>query len=139
MTDKIKGHIHAELMAEYAEVAKTNPEPWKEFEYYEPEDEYWDSLSTHPAWSTHLKYRRKPRTIRIGEYDVPAPLDIKPSKGNIYYCVSFNKSCYVNTTFDDDDFDMHYFNNGLAHATKEAAILHTKAILSLIEKVTEND
>jgi len=27
-----QGHIHAELMAEYAIVAKTNPEPWKEFE-----------------------------------------------------------------------------------------------------------
>lgn len=131
--EKIKGHVHAEIMAEYAEVAKTNPEPWKEFQYYAQNDEYWDSLSTHPAWSTELEYRRKPKTFRIGEYDVPEPSMARPKYGDKYYCISFGPKFYAEPEWRNDYFDEHTLESGYIHATKENAILHTKAILSLIE------
>lgn len=49
-------------MAEYAEIAKTNPRPWEEFEWYDREcigD--WVTHTTHPCWTIGHKYRRKPK------------------------------------------------------------------------------
>lgn len=37
-SEPLKGHIHAELMAEYALVAKTNPQPWREFQVLNSEE-----------------------------------------------------------------------------------------------------
>ncbi|RTL03663.1 hypothetical protein EKK58_12510, partial [Candidatus Dependentiae bacterium] len=42
--EPILGHIHAEIIAEYAIVAKTNPEPWKEFEMQYVATGYWSPM-----------------------------------------------------------------------------------------------
>ena len=72
------GHIHAKLMAEYAEVAKTNPEPWKEFEKGILDDNgglEWVSMTLLDAFESWHKYRRKPsppKTMHIGGIVVEA-------------------------------------------------------------------
>lgn len=133
MINKIKGHIHAEIMAEYAEVAKTNPKPWEEFQY-DMGNYIWYNLNKHPKWNVNYTYRRKPKTIRIGEYDVPEPLKVKPEYGATYYTIYFDHSCYNKLVWIDDDDDEYNYQQGLAHATKEAAILHAEAILSFTKK-----
>lgn len=78
----LQGHIHAQLMAEYAEVAKTNPEPWKEFEKGILDDNgelEWVSMTLLDAFESWHKYRRKPsppKTMTIGGIVVEAwPLE----------------------------------------------------------------
>jgi hypothetical protein len=61
---KPQGHKHAELMAQYAEDAKTHEEPWKlwEFKY----GAYgWKDCSGSPFWASAIEYRRKPKQHTI--------------------------------------------------------------------------
>ena len=89
------GHIHANLMAEYAEVAKTNPEPWKEFEYlcgyYKDGEEVdvWEPCLADLCFRAEVKYRRKPsppKTMTIGGIVVEAwPLESNSDLAQPYY------------------------------------------------------
>lgn len=54
------GHPHAELMAQYAEDAKTHREPWALWEYQTSTSDSWNPASCHLEWHTRFKYRRKP-------------------------------------------------------------------------------
>lgn len=88
--EPLQGHVHAEIMAEYALVAKTNPEPWKEFEVLNSEVKGWEELHTSPRWFADAQYRRKPtppKTMNIGGIVVEAwPLDTAPKyKEEFYY------------------------------------------------------
>ena len=71
-----QGHPHWKIMQEYAEVAKTNPKPWQEFEFCGPEElASWKRLDTHPDWLTNRDYRHNPKpkpVMTIGSYKVEA-------------------------------------------------------------------
>ena len=72
-------------------------------------------------------------TIRIGEYDVPEPLRVMPLYGDwVYLANPFHVKC-VQASYFDRDFSAHklWFEGGLLHATPEAAMLHSKALVSL--------
>lgn len=94
-----EGHIHALLMAEYAEVAKTNPEPWKEFEWFDghSEDGAWKVMNKNPLWSVTTLYRRKPsppKTMTIGGIVVEAwPLE-ELQLDNIFFCINLWHGLY---------------------------------------------
>jgi hypothetical protein len=85
-----EGHVHAELMAEYALVAKTNPEPWKEFESKHKRGEDWVTMYDYSYWDVDCDYRRKPtppKTMNIGGVIVEAwPLDKLPTT-KVYWSV----------------------------------------------------
>lgn len=86
------GHIHANLMTEYAEVAKTNPEPWREFEYFEEYDQIWQELDEDSSFHSSTEYRRKPsppKTMNIGGIVVEAwPLESIKNYGDEYFEVT---------------------------------------------------
>lgn len=74
-------------------------------------------------------YRVKPTTIRIGKYDVPAPLSKPVEEGKHYYFVNL---------IEPENPLLHLVNQGvparplwLCHQTKEAAELHAIALNSL--------
>jgi hypothetical protein len=83
------------------------------------------------------KFRLKPeppKTIRIGDFDVPKPLQKKPECGARYWVVSLTAvDAYCELYWDNDASDRRYFARGLIHADKESAEIHTKAILSLTQ------
>lgn len=88
-----QGHVHAELMAEYALVAKTNPEPWKEFEYRRKcwsDPNLWYNCDSTDMFNIDCQYRRKPtplKTMNIGGVIVEAwPLDKLPTT-KVYWSV----------------------------------------------------
>ena len=60
------GHIHAELMAQYAEDAKQYDRPWEMWQHGDHED--WVGCTTHPSWHKGHSYRRKPRSTVVGEH-----------------------------------------------------------------------
>ena len=63
---EVTGHVHAELMAEYAKDAAKSKEPWKDWEMTDLFDTTsWISCTGHPGWASVLNYRRKPKTVTI--------------------------------------------------------------------------
>ena len=65
----MSGHVHAELMAQYAKDAKVTDRPW---ELWEMDDSTgWVALAQMPRWNEYVKYRRKriPREFWVNVYD----------------------------------------------------------------------
>lgn len=128
-SEPLKGHIHAELMVEYALVAKTNPEPWREFQYWEEYDQVWLELDEDSSFHSSTEYRRKPtppKTMNIGGIIVEAwPLE-KASEVNVsrYYMPAID--CGGGFTVQDaewysDRYDISALENNIVFSTKEQA------------------
>lgn len=127
-------HIHAALMLQYAQDASTTDKPWELWEYFS--DHEWDKLTGSPAWEECTKYRRKPRTIRIGEIDIPEPVREPLRNGEEYFIPAIDcGDAYVNkSTWDNDSMDNRLLKQGLVHLTEEAALAHAKALIALTAK-----
>ncbi len=96
-------------------------------------DDAWLDRVREDGFCYGLKYRVKPRTIRIGEYDVPEPMREAPDVGSrvfLFNMVGDTKA----TMWDGDDVDKRMLNSGICHSTQEAAELHAKALISLTAK-----
>ena len=124
-----KGHRHATLMAEYARIAAEHKEPWKFIEWLDA-DGKWNGAKTHPVWDLDTEYRLKPRTIRIGEIDVPEPMRGAPEFGSVYFVADpITSKTAVKSKWDDCRTDRLCLDHGLCHTTEEAAIAHAKALI----------
>jgi hypothetical protein len=77
-----------------------------------------------------LDWEVKPRTININGYEVPEPIRVKPSLGDKFYTVYLSADIVECFTFEDSMTCNRWFNQGLAHKTREAAELHLEALLS---------
>jgi hypothetical protein len=75
-------------------------------------------------------WKIKPRTININGYEVPEPMRVKPNSGDKFYAVYLSAGTVECFTFDDSMTCNRWFNQGLAHKTREAAELHLEALLS---------
>lgn len=79
------------------------------WQYNDNDTSIWDDLGCNPAWCTNIQYRRKPskpKTIKIGEFDVPAPETERPVEGTVYYYPSLTTEAgYVSTRWDNVGFD----------------------------------
>jgi len=132
------GHVHAALMAEYAEVAKTNDKPWDEFEYFMPGSQSWGQLTHNPDWFPGTAFRRKPHTININGFEVPEPLLVAPEIGSTYFIPEiYGMSGYTACLWRGTLRESAALYNGLIHKTPEAAQAHTKALLSFTTTVKE--
>lgn len=64
-----KGHVHADLMAQYAKDAKTNPKPWQLWQMKVALTGEWvDFYGEGPIWDTDTEYRRKPEPRYLNVY-----------------------------------------------------------------------
>lgn len=129
-----QGHIHAELMAMYAEDAKTHAEPWKLWEF-RIEGFAWCHCTHHPHWDEASDYRRKPKTHLVHGVEIP-DLRVTPKNYADYWCPSPTTKGYVIETKNWGCTNSEYrIENGLCYEyTKEgeqAAILHAKAMLGI--------
>lgn len=89
---------------------------------------------THNDLCYDYEYRIRPNTIRIGEYDVPEPMREIPARGTTYYVVdTVAPNSPGEYTWVGDAADIGWFNLGILHSTRDAAVLHAKALLSLTE------
>ena len=77
-------------------------------------------------------YRIAPRTIRIGNYDVPEPYRGEMKQGQEYYyaCPDLEEF-YRLSKWSNHRLDRYRMKRGLIHLTPEAAALHGKALASL--------
>ena len=95
----------------------------------------WDTKE-HANISKARKYRIKPHTIRIGEYDVPEPCREPLEKGDLYWVAALDEENPIHRyTWRDYRIDDIGLSRGIIHRTQEAADIHSKALISLTTKV----
>lgn len=86
----------------------------------------------HADISKARKYRIKPKTIRIGEYDVPEPCREPLENGDLYWIADLGgESPLLGCTWREDRIDDIWLLRGIIHRTQEAADIHSKALISL--------
>ena len=125
------GHIHAELMAQYAEDAKQHDRPWELWQH--GDHEVWVGCTYNPAWFTDHSYRRKPQTIMLGEYEVPEPCREVPETGQKVWAIHpinrVEPFTWYNSKACHDALE-----SGFVHLTEEAAEKHYEAFKNLLAK-----
>lgn len=129
------GHPHAELMAQYAEDAKTSPHPWTQWEF--ENNVGWAELRGHPLWNPFVKYRRKRDVISISNYEFPKPQSIELAPGQRYWFVSIGPG--IGFTVHPDrwegaETDHRRLRTGLIHISQQGAEEHA-AVLNKIHQV----
>lgn len=129
-----QGHVHADLMALYAEDAKTNAEPWKLWQIKSGSSD-WISCKFSPAWDTSCEFRRKPKTHTVNGVEVP-DLRIKLKVGDRFYLVDPTEPEFTHIyKSTNDSFETMWAERGLCYENteegKQAAILHAKAWLGI--------
>ena len=128
-------HPHAELMMEYAKIAQTTDKPWTHFEVRQNDSCVWKAIHLPLRFYSHMEYRLKPeppKTIRIGEYDVPVPVREPLEDDKEYWGVDLTaEELAWNYKWNSAVFCNLMWRRGLIHLTKEAAVIHAKALLSL--------
>lgn len=69
--------------------------------------------------------------ILINGYELPGPARSPLKYGSRYFvpCLT-NFTGYITEAWEDLDIDWHRLSCGVVHLTKEAAVSHTKAMLS---------
>lgn len=90
-----------------------------------------DARSDHHSFGAKTEFRIKPRTIKIGDFDVPEPIRVDIGIGNRYFTISLGGASAISCVWLGDGRDYELLRNGLCHETHEAAELHAKAIVSL--------
>lgn len=79
-----------------------------------------------------IKYRIKPKTIKVNGFDVPEPMRVALVAGSTYWVVSLVKAeMCVSYTWYNDRQDSLYLSRGICHTTAEAAVAHAKAMLGI--------
>ncbi|MDE9548907.1 hypothetical protein [Xenorhabdus bovienii] len=129
-------HVHADLMMEYAKLAQETDRPWEHFEVLHDDADRWCSLGGEFYFDPDKEYRLKPRTIRIGDIDVPEPVREKLKHGTVYYypnLYNMDRS-YSHNFYEGMDFDKSMLQRGLIHLDHESAIIHAHALISLTAK-----
>ena len=126
---KVVGHIHAELMKQYAEDARETDRPWKRWEFRST-NIGWMELSDHPSWGTAAKYRRKPRTHMVNGVEVPAPMrDAPANETKCWFSNPLNEGFADCLCWRNLPYQHTWLERGLLHTTKEAAVANAMAMI----------
>lgn len=111
----------------------------EEIQYYHEADDEWVTQSSELTLQEIAsgefipqEYRVKSSAIKIGDFDVPEPMQKAPEAGKHYYVPALSYAVgYETVVWEGCEFDQRHLEGGLAHSTKEAAALHSKALISL--------
>ena len=124
-------HKHAELMMEYAKDALETDKPWERWEI-SWDMGIWITVGGDLNFLPDNEYRRKPRTININGFEVPEPYrgELKITGSYFTPYLSDPSDPFMKCDWGDDPEESELLSLGLIHLTKEAAILHAKALLS---------
>lgn len=133
-----QGHVHAELMAQYAEDAKTSKTPWELWQVkYSKGDGEWCDCNLSLKWSSSSEYRRKPKAKLIHGVEVPV-FEFTLEVGEKFYAANVGLPEFFEQGYsksEDCTFTQRMIERGLLYPYteegKQAAILHSKAMLGI--------
>jgi hypothetical protein len=118
-------------MLQYAQDAMETDKPWERWESALPAF-VWLELTGHPNWQTDRGYRRKPQTVKINGFEVPAPLSEVPNNDTEYFIEEPTADQFYDYAhWSGHSVDFRFLDRGIAHATKEGAIASCKARLGI--------
>lgn len=120
---------HIELRKQYIADLERHDDPYKFWQYKTTESGSWIDCYSEPSWTATVIYRRKPKTIRIGKFDVPAPLHVKPRIGGCVWSFNFEHGVY-GFTWQNESSQCRRFLSGVVHKTSEDAEAMMNAIIS---------
>lgn len=129
-----QGHVHADLMALYAEDAKTTDKPWELWQVKDKDGVWWE-CKNNPLWGGDTEYRRKPKTHIVNGVEVP-DLRFVPNEGEEYHLPNpLVAHLFITATCGSETYKYHRVSNNLCYEPTEegrqAAILHAKAWLGI--------
>ena len=125
---------HSDKMMIYAKQAAEMDEPWKLWDAMNNCESKWVPLKAHPKWDKGTTYRVRPKTIRIGNYDVPEPMREKPEMYSTYYFIRLDvKGGYLRDVWANEVTDNRRLEAGICQATESGIIAHAKALFSFSE------
>ena len=132
-------HVNAEILraiadgkeVQYRDVAKGEDwswnGPWEDF----------DASNVEACWNLlapgKRRWRIAPKTIKIGDFEVPEPCREPLKAGQEFWAVN-PFSGPQKFDWDGSKDDYHALDSGFVHLTKEAARQHYEAIKSLLVK-----
>lgn len=95
--------------------------------------EWVDAYDYNPMSFPEYDWRIKPRTIKIGDTEVPAPETKAPERGQRYYFVDplEEERLYGSWTWNNDEHDQHLLRSGMIHLTPQAAQEHALALIKI--------
>ena len=111
------GHVHADLMMQYAHDAQETDEPWERWEYFHRGTGEWKSLKK-LNWNPNVMYRRKPKMLSVtlanGEIvSWPEPYTGTFLLGNSYWSVGLTVVHHEN-----------WKNSHIEHNLKDQGLLY---------------
>lgn len=134
-------HKHAALMLQYAKDAMETDKPWERWEYSDTSTlnqhgekirDDWYDCGENPDWHPGVKYRRKPKTIKVGKWEFPKPIEQSLGYTDVYYYVTFYMKTAEFTPFSDtwtnNGVDNDRLAGNLCHLSKEAAQAHADVL-----------
>ena len=138
-----QGCPHGDLRLEYIKDCQKYEKPWLNWEFSK-DGIMWEDFPNYYGylvWSTDRQHRRKPSTININGFEVPEPLREAPEEGTVVYLPStYYENCYAEWYWQHKiPISSKLLTRGVVHLTKEAAILHAKALLSFTEVPNVNN
>ena len=131
-------HPNAHILAQLAEIAKTDPEPWKRLERYGTEGWVICNDIT-PVLNPDVVFRIKPATVNIGGVELEGPLRVAPSNGTPIWLL-------FDPTWERDDpllfgrmlvLHRQCLEEGRLFATKEARDKYQDALVKLANGETK--
>ena len=127
-----KKYVHADLIMKYALAAQTSETPWENFELRQTENDYWHPATGVLLFCSTLQYRLKPKTIKIGYIDVPAPEKQPPMQSQQFWITSLNPNeCKSDLWMNDFKPHTDLLKFGCVHLSEENAKIHSNALAKL--------
>ena len=133
----MSAHPHADKMLQYAHDAQKTDKPWLLWEWRRG-GIIFTPCNGSPHCDETSEYRRKPETIEVNGFTVPAPLRVVPEPGTHVYMADpsnlangASKGWVVEFCWSGERVDCVWFDRGLLHATLEGAVDHAKAMCGI--------
>lgn len=128
-------HVHAELMAQYAQDALETDRPWERWQVKGPEmithvsnprdKDGYITCECHPSWHPSHVYRRKPHRVQIAGEVFDDVLIFQPSKEEpVFVLTSTNNIKGLSSR----NVARTLFKEGRVHTTYEGALRHLEAL-----------
>ena len=125
-------HPNAQILAQLAEIAKTNPEPWKRLEVQVGND-WLDCNEFTTPLNPNVVFRIKPATVNIGGVELEGPLREAPEDGTkLWLLFDPTPTSYAPLTFFQSPPEhIRWLSEGRLFASKEARDKYQDALVKL--------
>ena len=133
-------HPNAHILAQLAEIAKTDPEPWKRLEMKTMVGD-WVSCDydDDPLLNPDAVFRIKPATVNIGGMELEGPLREAPEKDTrLWLLFDHSATPDASLTFFPQHLEhIWWLNEGRLFASKEARDKYQDALVKLANGETK--